>query len=57
MTSDRLYQDSSEDTEARIDDLLSKMTIPEKVGQMVGMHVGSFVDTQREADDDDRTGR
>ncbi|MFH5801009.1 glycoside hydrolase family 3 N-terminal domain-containing protein [Haladaptatus sp. CMAA 1911] len=47
MNNDPVYFDSSTSTEDRVTDLLDRMTLREKVGQMVGMHVGSFSDTQR----------
>lgn len=47
MTSDAPYADPDLDTDARTADLLERMTLQEKVGQLVGMYVGSFIDTHR----------
>ena len=61
MTSNERYLDSSLPTEERLDDLMGRMTLPEKVGQMlqldaqedlgeavVGMHAGSILHTSPE---------
>ncbi|WEL26766.1 Beta-glucosidase, glycosyl hydrolase family 3 [Haloferax volcanii] len=48
MTSQPPYMDSGQSTEARVADLLERMTLREKAGQMVGLHVGSFTVLQRE---------
>lgn len=47
MTDQPTYENPENPTDARVTDLLDRMTLQEKVGQMVGMHVGSFSDTQR----------
>ena len=38
-----VYQDSSQSTEARVDDLLSQMTLAEKVGQMTQIDAGRLM--------------
>lgn len=48
MTSQPPYMDSDRSTETRVADLLGRMTLREKAGQMVGLHVGSFSVLQRE---------
>jgi len=45
-TERRPYEDPSLPTEARIDDLLERMTRSEKVGQLVGAPLGSFGETR-----------
>ncbi|GAB3686612.1 glycoside hydrolase family 3 N-terminal domain-containing protein [Salinarchaeum chitinilyticum] len=47
MTSEAPYADPGLETEARVEDLLDRMTLQEKVGQLVGMFVGSFIDSHR----------
>ncbi|MFC6723978.1 glycoside hydrolase family 3 N-terminal domain-containing protein [Halobium palmae] len=47
MSSDPPYLDATEPIEARVSDLLGRMTLQEKVGQLTGMHAGSFLDTRR----------
>ncbi|WP_435146112.1 glycoside hydrolase family 3 N-terminal domain-containing protein [Halobaculum sp. P14] len=47
MTADPPYTDPTESTEVRIDDLMERMTLEEKVGQLVGMQVGSFINQDR----------
>ncbi|WP_239639184.1 glycoside hydrolase family 3 N-terminal domain-containing protein [Halococcus hamelinensis] len=49
MPSKPPYKDPNESTRVRTVDLLERMTRREKVGQLVGMHVGSFTDTRKRA--------
>jgi len=50
MTGDNYtYNDSSAPTSARIEDLLERMTIEEKAGQLTGMWVGKFSTTDSSA--------